>query len=105
MTTTTTGPDAPAAATNGSSPPPPPSALESSIYARAFGVLEEMEWLEALAERVDSVVAPVTGRRALMGVLHGRWLGHALHPPLRGLPGGFLAAVPGLGRAGGERGG
>src|SRR2546421_12645256 len=105
MTTTTTGPDAPAAATNGSSPPPPPSALESSIYARAFGVLEEMEWLEALAQRLDSVVAPVTGRRGLMDVPPGRWPGHALPPPPRDPPGGFWGAGPLPGAAGGGGGG
>jgi len=35
----------------GSSPPRPPLSLQTSVYARVLGFLEEMSWLESLGLR------------------------------------------------------
>jgi nitrite reductase/ring-hydroxylating ferredoxin subunit len=78
----------------GSPPPPPPSSLQTSVYARALGFLEEMSWLESLGHRLDTLLQPVSDQRSVMDMLHGRWLGHALHPVLSDLPIGFWVAVP-----------
>lgn len=101
MSTTTANPG-PARSAVENAPPPPPAELKSSIYARATGVLEEMTWLDSAGRVLESAIAPVTGRRGLMDLLHGRWLGHALHPVLSDLPIGFWAAVPVLDVAGEE---
>jgi nitrite reductase/ring-hydroxylating ferredoxin subunit/uncharacterized membrane protein len=74
--------------------PPLPHELQSSPTLQAVGVLEEMSWLEPLGEQVDALLRPVVERRGLMDLLHGRWLGHALHPVLSDLPIGFWSAVP-----------
>jgi nitrite reductase/ring-hydroxylating ferredoxin subunit len=103
MSTTVTEAATAPAHTNGSSPPPPHS-FQSSAYAKALGALEEMSWLEAVAQRLDAVLTPVTERRPLMDTLHGRWIGHALHPALSDLPIGFWAAVPVLDAAGDDGG-
>ncbi len=85
-------------------PPPPPSALQSSPVARVIGTLEEQGWLETVGEQITRLLQPVSQRRALMDVLHGRWLGHALHPALSDLPVGVWAAIPLLDAAGDEAG-
>jgi len=91
-------------ASSATTPPPPPAALESSPSARVVGALEEMSWLEPLSEQVDAALRPISRRQPLMDVLHGRWLGHALHPVLSDLPIGFWAAVPVLDLAGDDAG-
>ena len=73
---------------------PPPSSLQTSVSARTLGVLEEMPWLESLGQRIGALLQPISDQRSIMDVLHGRWLGHALHPVLSDLPIGFWAAVP-----------
>lgn len=60
------------------------------MYARALGFLEEMSWLESLGHRLDTL-QPVSDQRSVMDLLHGRWLGDALHPVLSELPSGFRA--------------
>jgi hypothetical protein len=85
-----------------SPPPPSPSSLQSSVYARALGFLEEMSWLESLGHRMDNLLQPLSGQRSVMDLLHGRWLGHALHPVLSDMPIGFWAAVPLLDAIGDE---
>jgi nitrite reductase/ring-hydroxylating ferredoxin subunit len=66
------------------------------------GVLEQMGWLDSVGGVLDAVLSPLTSRRPLMDALHGRWLGHALHPVLSDLPVGFWAAVPLLDAAGAD---
>jgi len=61
---------------------PPPSSLQTSVSARTLGVLEEMPWLESLGQRIGALLQPISDQRSIMDVLHGRWLGHALHPVL-----------------------
>lgn len=84
--------------------PPPPAALQSSPQSRMVGSLEEQPWLETLGKQVDAVLQPAVRSRPLMDFLHGRWLGHALHPVLSDLPIGFWSAVPLLDLAGDEGG-
>ena len=104
MTTTVSRETAPPAAPPQSTPHPPPHQLQSSPFARLFGALEEMSWLEGAAEKLTGALAPVARRRGLMDVLNGRWLGHALHPAISDLPLGMWAAVPVLDLAGDEGG-
>ncbi len=63
-------------------------------YAQMVATLEEIPGLESLSEWLVKALAPVTQRRKLMDVLHGRWLGHALHPALSDLPLGMWSSVP-----------
>jgi nitrite reductase/ring-hydroxylating ferredoxin subunit len=103
MSTTTANPG-PVDSAVENTPPPPPASLKSSIYSRATGVVEEMPWLDSVGRVLDTALAPVTSRRGLMDLLHGRRLGHALHPALSDLPLGFWAAVPVLDLAGDDAG-
>jgi nitrite reductase/ring-hydroxylating ferredoxin subunit len=83
---------------------PPPSSLQTSLSARTLRVLEEMPWLESLGQGIGALLQPISDRRSIMDVLHGRWLGHALHPVLSDLPIGFWAAVPVLDAIGDDGG-
>lgn len=85
-------------------PPPPPSALKASPIDRGMGVFEAMGWLDAVGDAIAAAAKPVTDRRGLMDALHGRWLGHALHPVLSDAPIGFWLGVPVLDAAGDDRG-
>jgi nitrite reductase/ring-hydroxylating ferredoxin subunit len=83
---------------------PSPSSLQTSMSARTLGLLEEMPWLESLGRGIGALLQPISDRRSLMDALHGRWLGHALHPVLSDLPIGFWAAVPVLDAIGDDGG-
>lgn len=104
MATTSTGRTGTGQITAEPEAPPPPSTFKASPIDQAVGGLEEMGWLDAVGDLVAGVAKPVTDRRGLMDALHGRWLGHALHPVLSDLPIGFWAAVPVLDAAGDEAG-
>jgi len=84
--------------------PPPPAALKASPVEQALGALEEMGWLDTIGEAIARIARPVTDQRGLMDALHGRWLGHALHPVLSDLPIGFWVSVPVLDIAGDDTG-
>jgi nitrite reductase/ring-hydroxylating ferredoxin subunit len=63
-------------------------------YTQIIAAIEEIPGLESLSEWLVKVLSPVTQRRTLMDLLHGRWLGHALHPALSDVPLGMWASVP-----------
>ncbi|MFI5286321.1 MAG: Rieske 2Fe-2S domain-containing protein [Candidatus Dormibacteria bacterium] len=73
-------------------------------YTQIVSAIEEIPGLESLSEVLIKALEPVTRRRNLMDVLHGRWLGHALHPALSDLPLGLWASVPVLDLIGDKRG-
>lgn len=59
---------------------------------RAMEGLESLSLLREASDRLTDVISPLRSRRGMlevMDVLHGRWLGHALHPALSDLPIGF----------------
>jgi nitrite reductase/ring-hydroxylating ferredoxin subunit len=76
--------------------PKRPSTLQASWPARLVGPLEEMSWLDRLGNTVMGWLQPLLDRPGadrVKDVLHGRWLGHALHPVLTDLPIGFWTAA------------
>lgn len=75
-----------------------------SPYTQIIAAIEEIPGLESLSEVLVKALEPVTRRRHLMDALHGRWLGHALHPALSDLPIGIWASVPVLDLIGDKRG-
>ena len=75
-----------------------------SPYTQIVAALEEIPGLESLSEILVKALEPVTRRRNLMDLLHGRWLGHALHPAMSDLPIGLWASVPVLDLIGDKRG-
>lgn len=73
-------------------------------YTQMIAAIEEIPGLENLSEWLVKALAPVTRQRTLMDLLHGRWLGHALHPALSDVPLGMWASVPLLDLIGDETG-
>jgi nitrite reductase/ring-hydroxylating ferredoxin subunit len=67
--------------------------FKTSPFARLFARLEGLPGLEPLSGRIAGALAPVTSRRGLMDILHGRWIGHALHPALSDLPLGLWSGA------------
>jgi nitrite reductase/ring-hydroxylating ferredoxin subunit len=67
--------------------------FKTSPFARLFARLEGLPGLESLSDGITGALAPVTSRRGLMDVLHGRWIGHALHPALSDLPLGLWSGA------------
>jgi nitrite reductase/ring-hydroxylating ferredoxin subunit len=63
-------------------------------YAQIVAAIEEIPGLESLSEWLVAALDPITRRRSLMDLLHGRWLGHALHPALSDVPLGMWMSVP-----------
>jgi nitrite reductase/ring-hydroxylating ferredoxin subunit/uncharacterized membrane protein len=58
---------------------------------RAIQVIDRQDWLEPLADRLqstlnDTVTAAGPKGQQVEDVLHGRWLGHPLHPALVNVP-------------------
>jgi len=52
--------------------------------------LSDLPWLDQVADTVSGVTTPLLNSvDGLKDLLHGRWLGHALHPVLSDLPIGF----------------
>lgn len=61
----------------------------SSLHGKLFQRVDSWRWLQRVADRFAAVAAPVRAAlapRGLLDLLHGRWLGHALHPALSDLP-------------------
>jgi len=51
-----------------------------------------MPWLRQASDRLTDVTSSLRSRQdvlAVLDVLHGRWFGHAIHPPLSDIPIGF----------------
>jgi nitrite reductase/ring-hydroxylating ferredoxin subunit/uncharacterized membrane protein len=66
-----------------------PWTMESSWNARVIGPIEEQAWLDQAADYVMELARPLLEMpqaEKVMDFLHGRWLGHALHPVLTDLP-------------------
>ncbi len=64
----------------------------SSPQSRIFERIDSLTWLQRAADRFTGIATPVRAAlapRGLFDLLHGRWLGHALHPALSDLPIGF----------------
>jgi nitrite reductase/ring-hydroxylating ferredoxin subunit len=80
------------------------ASLQSSEFAQLFDAIESIPGLEAVNEAIAGALTPVTKQTGLMDVLHGRWLGHALHPVLSDAPLGLWGSVPLLDLIGDERG-
>lgn len=63
-------------------------------HARLFDRIDAMPWLQRWSEGLAAVAGPVRMKltpSGLVDLLHGRWLGHALHPALSDLPIGLWA--------------
>ena len=70
--------------------------MVASWSARLLGPLEEMPWLDRLGDTVNGWLQPLLARPEadrVKDLLHGRWLGHALHPALPDLPIGFWTSA------------
>lgn len=65
--------------------------------------LESMSWLRGTSDQLTDATSSLRSRQgalAVLDVLHGRWFGHAIHPPLSDLPiglwtGSFVLDVAG----------
>lgn len=65
-----------------------------TLHARLFDRIDAMPWLQRWSQGLAAVAGPVRTKLAPTGIvdlLHGRWLGHALHPALSDLPIGLWA--------------
>lgn len=68
------------------------STLENSWSSRVTGMFEDAGWLEGASETLMGWLQPLLsapGADRFKDLLHGRWLGHALHPVLTDAPIGF----------------
>ena len=75
--------------------PSRPSTLEASPQARVIDPLEQQGWLDTAGDAITAVLDPLLNHpvgAVVKDFLHGRWLGHALHPVLSDLPIGFWSA-------------
>jgi nitrite reductase/ring-hydroxylating ferredoxin subunit/uncharacterized membrane protein len=73
-----------------------PSKLQESVSQRIVGRLEDLPGLDKGGQLVMDALQPLVDKAeqsGLMDLLHGRWLGHALHPVLSDLPLGFWTAA------------
>ena len=73
-----------------------PATLQASWPARLIGPLEQMSWLETASEAVMGWLGPLLANPSAAPIkdfLHGRWLGHALHPVMVDLPIGFWTSA------------
>jgi nitrite reductase/ring-hydroxylating ferredoxin subunit len=73
-------------------------------YAEMIAAIEGIPGLEGLSEWLVKALEPITRQRSLMDLLHGRWLGHALHPALSDVPLGMWMSVPVLDLIGDDAG-
>jgi nitrite reductase/ring-hydroxylating ferredoxin subunit/uncharacterized membrane protein len=80
-----------------------PSKTRPTFSERSIGRLGSMSWLRRTSERLTHPASSLRSRPgvlAVLDVLHGRWFGHAIHPPLSDLPiglwtGAFVLDVAG----------
>ena len=63
-------------------------------YQQIIAAIEAIPGLESLSDWLVTALGPVTRQRQLMDLLHGRWLGHSLHPALSDVPIGMWVSVP-----------
>lgn len=69
-----------------------PAQRPRTMHARVVGAVDSIGWLERLATATMRVVGPVRSKLpGVLDLLHGRPLGHALHPALSDLPIGLWA--------------
>ncbi|MHB8489334.1 MAG: Rieske (2Fe-2S) protein [Candidatus Dormibacteria bacterium] len=73
-------------------------------YKQVVAAIEEIPGLEGMSEWLAKALEPLTARRTLMDMLHGRWFGHALHPALSDMPLGMWTSVPVLDLIGDDAG-
>ena len=76
--------------------PEHPATMLASWPARVVGPIEEMDWLDRVGNEIMRWLQPVLdqpGASRVKDVLHGRQLGHALHPVLTELPIGFWTSA------------
>jgi nitrite reductase/ring-hydroxylating ferredoxin subunit/uncharacterized membrane protein len=76
-----------------------PATMVASPHARAIGYLEELPLLEAAQRSVMRMLQPLIDAlddKGWMDVLHGRHLGHAIHPFAVNLPIGFWTSAMAL---------
>jgi nitrite reductase/ring-hydroxylating ferredoxin subunit/uncharacterized membrane protein len=83
-----------------------PATLHKSWMSRAIGDLEEWAPLESASRTVMAWLDPLSripGSTVAKDMLHGRWLGHALHPVMVDMPIGFWTSAMFLDLAGQRR--
>lgn len=71
-----------------------PAERPKNLHSRMVDPIDRLVWPERLATGIHAAIGPLRHRLAragLMDLLHGRWLGHALHPALSDLPIGLWA--------------
>src|SRR4051812_512825 len=77
--------------------PQRPATMNASPQVRIIGFLEEQPLLEKVQKQVTRMLQPLVDAADAIGlkdVLHGRQIGHALHPIATDLPIGFwMSAV------------
>ena len=71
---------------------------EDMATDRAIQVIDRQHWLEPLADRLESALtnafaAAGPAEQKVANALHGRWLGHPLHPVLTDIPIGSWTAA------------
>src|SRR3984893_5711262 len=74
--------------------PQQPWTMESSWNAELIGPRGEQPWLDQVGDYAMELVKPLLEHpqaERVMDFLHGRWLGHALHPVLTDLPIGMCS--------------
>jgi uncharacterized membrane protein len=73
---------------HGTTTPPTPSSLPEPrpLLVEAALRLEQMEALDPLVEGIGHSAASLVRNKQLADVLHGRFMGHALHPLLTDVP-------------------
>lgn len=72
--------------------PSRPATMEASPYSRILDTIEQQPWLDSASAAITRFLDPLLQApeaQPVKDVLHGRWLGHALHPVLTDLPIGF----------------
>jgi nitrite reductase/ring-hydroxylating ferredoxin subunit/uncharacterized membrane protein len=62
-------------------------------WSTVTGKLEETEKLDPVTDKVGQLVGKVLPPGPVKDVLHGRWLGHSLHPVLVALPIGMFSGA------------
>lgn len=73
------------------------------LWSALAGRLEQAEGLDPTVEAVTGVVNKALPAGPVKDALHGRWLGHQLHPLLVALPIGMFSSASLLDVTGGER--
>jgi len=86
--------------------PQKPATMQASWSARLIGLLEDQPLLEAAQAKVTDWLEPLVDwseSTGLKDVLHGRQIGHSLHPMVTDLPIGFWTSALMLDLVGAKR--